>query len=167
MDLWATHFEKLLTWVLRNPPTRVELLVVAVAAIFAFLLVMTNVGDLLGATMSTASRSFILLAVSLATWLLATTACFIYVAPQLPADFVAGVPVACAALVALVISAPLTHLFQKTGYAKGLILVILSVAAAIAVILLVGAAFRMVRETTKEGGRVKARTSEVNDFLSK
>ena len=162
MEVWMTQIGKLLTWMLGNPSSQVEQAVLIIAGILTFLLVLTKVGDLLGVGISTTGRSLAVLAISLIAWFALSAAALIYVAPTVPAEAVRWIPVAAVALVVLAISAPLTRLFQKAKYGKGLVLVLLSVGAAVAVILLAGAAFGAAREGGKEGARLKERTSEVN-----
>lgn len=167
MDLWMAHFENLLIWMLGSPSTQLEVVALSVAGILTFLLILTKVGDLLGAGISSAGRSCAVLVFTLAAWFALTAAGEIYGAPKMAHELVHWIPIASAVLVVLVISVPLTRLFQNAKYRKGLLLIVLSIAASLAVILLVGAAFGAAREGGKEGGKIKARTTEVDDFLSK
>ena len=167
MEPWMTELGKLLIWVLGTPVTQVEGVVVGIAGVLTFLLILTKVGDLMGAGISTAGRSFAVLAVSLVAWFALSAAAMIYAAPRMPAGGLKWIPVGAAVLVLLALSVPLTRLFQKTKYGKGLVLMAVTVGGAIAVMLLAGQGFRAAREGTKEGAKLKERTSEVNDFLSK
>ena len=167
MELWMTQLGKLLAWMLGNPSTQIEGVVVGIAGVLAFLLILTKVGDLLGAGISTAGRSFAVLVVTLAAWFALSAAAAIYGASRVPAETVKWIPVGSAVLVFLVISVPLTRLFQKTKYGKGVFLMAVTIGGAIALMLLVGQAFRAAREGSKEGAKLKERTSEVNDLMSK
>lgn len=166
MDLWITEINKLLMWMVGSPAGHVQPIVVGIAGILAFLLILTKVGDLLGAGMSSAARSLVILVITLVFWLPLAAAVNLYAAPKLPGAVTSWLPVACGLLVVLAISAPLTRLFQKTKYGKGLLLMLLSIGAAVGVMLLVGAVFGAARHGEAEGGRIKARTGEVNNFLS-
>ena len=166
MDTWLTHFNNLLIWLLADPSTPVELVALSIAGALAFVLVLTKVGDLLGVGISSAGRSLAILIVTLATWFFVAGAASIYLGPEVSPSIAAWLSPVAAALVLLVISAPLMMFLQKSKYLKGLVLMVLSIAAAVGVILLASAAFGAAREGGKEGDRIKGRTSEVNDFLS-
>jgi len=167
MDLWISEIAKLLTWTMGSPTGQVQPIVVGIAGILGFLLILTKVADLLGAGISSAARSFVILVITLVIWIPLAVAANLYIAPKLPSSVTVWLPVACGLLVILAISTPVTRLFQKTKYGKGLLLLLLSVAGAVGVMLLVEAAFGAARSGEEEGGRIKARTGEVNDFLSK
>jgi hypothetical protein len=167
MDLWMTQMGKLLTWMLGSPANEIQLLIAAVLGTLIFLLILTKIGDMLGAGISSTGRSSAMLAITLAAWLALTTATLIYAAHKIPANMIRWVPQASAVLVLLVISAPLTRVFQKTKYAKGLLLMVLSIAGSIAVVLLANSIFDAARHGGVEGDRIKERTREFNDFLSK
>jgi len=166
MNLWIAETNKLLMWMMGSPTGQLQPIMVGIAGILAFLLILTKVGDLLGAGMSSVARSLPILVITLVFWLPLAAAANLYAAPKLPGAVTSWLPVACGLLVVLAISAPLTRLFQKTKYGKGLLLMLLSIGAAVGVMLLVGAVFGAARHGEAEGGRIKARTGEVNDFLS-
>ena len=167
MELWIVEMNKLLMWMVGNPAEQVQAIIVGIAGSLAFLMILTKVGDLLGAGMSSAARSLAILAITLIFWFPLAAAANLYVAPKFPGAVTPWLPGACGLLVVLAISTPLTRLFQKTKYGKGLVMMLLSIAAAVGVMLLAGAAFGAAKEGAKERGKIKERAGEMNDFLSK
>ena len=167
MNAWLVQFKSLFDFILADPQTHAETITLSFLGFFAFLLIMTKTADLLGAPVSSVSRSLGVLVPTLAFWMAGSTALTIYVAPGLSPDVASLIPLVCIPLIALVVSFPLSCWLQKVSYGKAAALVVIGLAGTMAVILLAGAAFDAARRGSQQGSRIKDRTGEMNEFINK
>ncbi len=167
MNEWMTDIAASTKIILGNPGP-IELAVLLLLGIIAFIAVMTGMGNALSFPVSTMKRSALLFAINAVIILAAATATHLYLSPKVSNETLAGyLPVAAAAVVVLAATVPSARLFQRAPYFKALFAVILSIAAAAGVMALAKGAFNAAGSGGKSAEKIKARTEAVDDLLSK
>ena len=167
MNEWIEELLKVGLFMLGNPESVVERVIVGLLAAGAFLLVMTKAGDALRLPASETTRSFAILAITLVAGLALIAAVNTFVAPQVGNEATRKVlPIVAAIVVLLGLSAPATCLIQKGSYGHGLAAVAFSVLAAILIVVLVNAGIGAVHHGGAGFDKTRERRDAVDNVIS-
>lgn len=168
MGVWKVEISRIIRLATGNPESITELVTVLIIAAGACVIVLNIVGNLLKFPMINMKRSIWILAIGLLAVIVVTTAVNLYLAPHLANESLRRwLPVVAATVVLLAIIVPSACLLYNAPYFKALFSVLLSVAAAWAVMLLVQAGLSAVRGGEKVFDKTKSRTTGINELLSK
>lgn len=166
MNELKTEVLSILNAILGSPKDSVELGALIVAALLGGILFLKIVGRLLKYPMADFGRSAVVVLTGAAVSLAAVAAFNVYAVPAIDNPAVARyTPIAIVAVILLAGVLPLACFLLKSRYLQTLAGVILSIAAAAAIVLLVQYAFGAFREGAKGFKKTEDRTQTVNEVI--
>jgi len=168
MDVWKAEILRIIRLAAGNPESITELVTVLISAAAVCVIVLNIVGNVLKFPMADKKRSALVLTIGLLSMTLIIMAVNLYVVPRLASEsLLVWVPIVSATVTMLAIVIPSACLLCRAPYFKALFTVLLSVAAAWAVMLLVQAGFSAVHGGEKVFDKTKSRKTNINELLSK
>lgn len=168
MNAWKAEILRIVRLATNSPESMPELVTLLILAAITFVIVLCKVGNALKFSMTDMKRSAGVLAIGLPAIILIVAAVNLYLAPHVAdEDLRRWVPIVSTAVTLLAIVIPAVCLLHRAPYFQALFAILLSIAAAGAVILLVHAGFRTARGLNKEFDKTRNRTEKINELLPK
>lgn len=170
MHIWTNEALKIIKSLLGNSgqASDIEIAICLIAAILSAVIVLRWIAKAFGATMSDNGRALTVAGTGIILALASVVAFNIYLAPTIKsALLLKWVPLASCGLILIVIVAPLSCLLLKIKYFPAIFASLLSIGAAIGIVILVHGGFGAIKEGDKGFKKTKERTESVNDVIAK
>jgi hypothetical protein len=154
MYAWKVEMFRIINTALCRPSSPLELTTLALLALITYVLVSRKIGGALEIIMTDILHSLAATAVGVAAVLAVTAAANLYIVPGIGSPALRlSASIVAAALALLAIAVPAVCLIQKGSYLNSLFTILLSIAAALVVVLLVHAGFKAVSSGSGQVGK--------------
>ena len=166
MNSWKQEIIRLIDQAFGNPGSLIELVVLLAISAIVLIFVMYKTGKAMKFTLSEPWRCVAVLITGALFAIIIISAVNIYISPHLSNPIIRKIiPICILALAVLAIATPLSCYLHRSEYFQSLFAIILSIAAAIAVILIIKAGFNAVSSGDKQLQKTKEHKENVNKFF--
>ena len=166
MNLWKQEIIRLISQAFGNPGSLIELVVLLVISAIVLIFVMHKAGKSMKFTLSEPWRCVAVLITGALFAIIILAATNIYLSPNLSNPIIRKIiPICILAIAVLAIATPLSCYLHRSEYFQTLFAIILSIAAVIAVVLMIKAGFNAVSSGSKQLEKTKGHKETVNKAL--
>lgn len=166
MERWMAELDQLLRLVLGKPSSVLEQGAIVVVAALALLWVLSRAGSAFGMSNTSVFHGVVAGVVGVAVVLAAMTAARVYAPADAGSAAVIWIMIGAGLAASVVVVVPFMCFLQKSGYFPSLLTWLVSVGAAAAMVVLVGAAFDLVSSGEKSADKTRERRDTIENMMS-